>query len=137
VTRTLTLRRDALAPAEPTNVADYQLTLIPATYASVDTECHEVVQGIRCTDFEVPRLCLNLFRQGVDRLRSRILLESTTLASGVPFSWCQKQKRFFGGCMAKIIEFYIPQSLRKMSKWFLPTHRGKVLTFPLAVRKSA
>jgi len=39
--------------------------------------------------------------------------------------------------MAKIIEFNIPQGLRKVSKWFPPTHRGKVLTFPLAVQKSA
>ncbi len=39
--------------------------------------------------------------------------------------------------MAKIIEFYIPQSFRKASKWFPPAERGKVLAFPLAVRKSA
>jgi len=45
--------------------------------------------------------------------------------------------KYFGGHMAKIIEFYIPQSLRKVSKWFPPAERGKVLAFPLAVRKSA
>ena len=39
--------------------------------------------------------------------------------------------------MAKIIEFYIPQSFRKASKWISPAERGKVLAFPLAVRKSA
>ncbi len=39
--------------------------------------------------------------------------------------------------MAKIIEFYIPQSLRKVSKWFPPAERGKVLAFPLEVRRSA
>jgi len=39
--------------------------------------------------------------------------------------------------MAKIIEFYIPQSFRKVSKWFPAAERGKVLAFPLAVRKSA
>jgi hypothetical protein len=39
--------------------------------------------------------------------------------------------------MAKIIEFYIPQSVRKVSKWLLPNERGKVLEFPTAVRKSA
>src|SRR4029077_12020833 len=43
----------------------------------------------------------------------------------------------FGGHMAKIIEFYIPQRFRKVSKWFPPAERGKVLAFPLAVRKSA
>src|SRR6267154_2751330 len=43
----------------------------------------------------------------------------------------------FGGHMAKIIEFYLPQSFRKVSKWLPPAERGKVLTFPLAVRKSA
>ncbi len=39
--------------------------------------------------------------------------------------------------MAKIIEFYIPQSFRKVSKWFSPAEGGKVLAFPLAARKSA
>jgi len=38
--------------------------------------------------------------------------------------------------MAKIIEFYIPQSFRKVSK--LPRgERGKLLEFPMAIRKSA
>jgi len=39
--------------------------------------------------------------------------------------------------MAKIIEFYIPQRFRKVSTWFPPAQRGKVLVFPLAERKSA
>jgi hypothetical protein len=39
--------------------------------------------------------------------------------------------------MAKIIEFYIPQSFRKVSRWLPPAKRGKVLAFPLAVQKSA
>jgi hypothetical protein len=39
--------------------------------------------------------------------------------------------------MAKIIGFYIPQSVRKVSKWFPLCHRGKLLEFPVAVRKSA
>ena len=39
--------------------------------------------------------------------------------------------------MAKIIEFHIPQSFHKVSKWFPPAERAKVLAFPLAVRKSA
>jgi len=39
--------------------------------------------------------------------------------------------------MAKIIEFYMPQRFRKVSKWLPPAERGKVLAFPLAVRKSA
>jgi hypothetical protein len=43
----------------------------------------------------------------------------------------------FGGHMAKIIEFYIPQSFHKVSKWLPSDERGKVLTFPQAVRKSA
>ena len=45
--------------------------------------------------------------------------------------------KYFGGHMAKIIEFYIPQSFRKVSKWFPPAERGKVLAFPLGARKSA
>jgi hypothetical protein len=39
--------------------------------------------------------------------------------------------------MARIIEFYIPQSFHKVSKWFPPVERGKVLAFPQAARKSA
>jgi hypothetical protein len=46
-------------------------------------------------------------------------------------------KGHFGGCMAKIIEFYIPQSFRKVSKWLPPNEHGKLLEFPVAVRKSA
>jgi len=39
--------------------------------------------------------------------------------------------------MAKIIEFYIPQSFRKVSKWVPSNERGKLLEFPVPVRKSA
>jgi hypothetical protein len=39
--------------------------------------------------------------------------------------------------MAKIIEFYIPRSFRKVSKWLPPGDRGKLLEFPMAIRKSA
>ena len=39
--------------------------------------------------------------------------------------------------MAKIIEFYIPQTFRKVSKWLPPDDRGKVLPFLQVVRKSA
>jgi len=55
----------------------------------------------------------------------------------VCFSHVVGAMKYFGGHMAKIIEFYIPQSFRKVSKWFPPAERGKVLAFPLAVRKSA
>jgi len=37
--------------------------------------------------------------------------------------------------MEKIIEFYIPQSFRKASKWFPPSQAGKVLAFPPADTK--
>jgi len=67
---------------------------------------------------------------------SRLNLSSATLACGVLFSCCRAMK-CFGGHMTKIIEFYVPQSFRKASKWFPPVERGKVLAFPLAVRKSA
>jgi hypothetical protein len=50
---------------------------------------------------------------------------------------CRATEEYFGGCMAKIIEFYIPQSFRKVSKWVPPNERGKVLEFPMAVRQSA
>jgi len=39
--------------------------------------------------------------------------------------------------MAKIVEFYIPQSFRKVSKRLPSNKRGKLLVFPVAVRKSA
>jgi hypothetical protein len=39
--------------------------------------------------------------------------------------------------MAKIIEFYIPQSFRKVSKWLPSGERGKLLVFPMAIRQSA
>jgi hypothetical protein len=58
------------------------------------------------------------------------------LVFGVLFLLSQAQ-RCIGGCMAKIIEFYIPQSFRKVSKCLPPNERGKVLEFPMAVRKSA
>jgi len=61
----------------------------------------------------------------------------TALASGVLFLRLHQAEEYFGGCMAKIIEFYIPQSFRKVSKWLPPNERGKVLEFPMAVRKSA
>lgn len=38
--------------------------------------------------------------------------------------------------MAKIIDFYIPQRFRKVAKWLLPNERGKLLEFPVAIRKS-
>jgi hypothetical protein len=55
----------------------------------------------------------------------------------VCFSHVVRAMKYFGGYMTKIIEFYIPQSFRKVSKWFPPAERGKVLAFPLAARKSA
>jgi hypothetical protein len=39
--------------------------------------------------------------------------------------------------MAKIIEFYVPQSFRKVPKWLPADERGKLLESPWAVRKSA
>jgi len=53
------------------------------------------------------------------------------------FLLLRQAEEYFGGCMAKIIEFYIPQSLRNVSKWLPPNERGKLLEFPVAVRKSA
>jgi hypothetical protein len=70
------------------------------------------------------------------QFRSAVLHRSATLASGVPLSCCRRDE-CFGGHMAKIIEFYIPQSFRKVSPWLPPAERGKVLAFPMAVRKSA
>jgi hypothetical protein len=53
------------------------------------------------------------------------------------FFSCANQSWHFGGCMAKIIEFYIPQRFRKVAVWLPPNERGKLLEFPGAERKSA
>jgi sugar phosphate permease len=71
-----------------------------------------------------------------DQSNTKRLAVFALLVFGVLFLLSEAQ-RCFGGSMAKIIEFYIPQSFRKVSKWFPPAERGKVLAFPLAVRKSA
>jgi len=40
--------------------------------------------------------------------------------------------------MAQVIEFYIPSSYHKQSKWVPKEDRGKVLEFPpVAVKKTA
>src|SRR5258707_3239914 len=53
------------------------------------------------------------------------------------FVMLPEARKYFGGHMAKIIDFYIPQSFRKVSKWAPPSERGKALAFPLAARKSS
>ena len=39
--------------------------------------------------------------------------------------------------MAQVIEFYVPDRFRKKVKWIPTTRRGKVIEFPVAVKKSA
>jgi hypothetical protein len=39
--------------------------------------------------------------------------------------------------MAKIIEFYIPNSFQKKVAWIPPEQRGKVIEFCVEVKKSA
>ena len=39
--------------------------------------------------------------------------------------------------MAKVIEFYIPRSFHKSSKWFPAGQQGKLLEFSPPTRKSA
>ena len=39
--------------------------------------------------------------------------------------------------MAQVIEFYIPSSYHRKSKWVPKDVRGKVLEFPVAVKKTA
>jgi len=39
--------------------------------------------------------------------------------------------------MAKVIEFYIPNTFRKRAIWIPPEQRGKVIEFPLQIKKSA
>jgi len=42
-----------------------------------------------------------------------------------------------GNEMAKVIEFYVPETFRKTGKWIPPTQRGKVIQFPLPEKKTA
>ena len=39
--------------------------------------------------------------------------------------------------MAQVIEFYVPDRFRKKVKWLPATQRGKVIEFPVDVKKSA
>jgi hypothetical protein len=40
--------------------------------------------------------------------------------------------------MAVVIEFYVPQKLRKLSgKWIPPEQRGTIIRFPAPEKKSA
>jgi hypothetical protein len=41
-----------------------------------------------------------------------------------------------GDRVAKIIEYYIPESFRKKAEW-IPDQRGKVIQFPVPEEKSA
>ncbi len=42
-----------------------------------------------------------------------------------------------GMSMAKVIEFYIPNTFRKSVIWIPPEQRGKAIEFCLQVKKSA
>ncbi len=42
-----------------------------------------------------------------------------------------------GAAVAKVIEFYVPNSFRKKEKWVPPQERGKILEFTLPTSKSA
>ena len=39
--------------------------------------------------------------------------------------------------MAQVIEFYIPDSYRRKSRWIPFEQRGKLIEFPIPVRRSA
>jgi len=39
--------------------------------------------------------------------------------------------------MANVIEFYVPVRFRKPVKWVPQQHRGRVLEFPLAQKRTA
>jgi hypothetical protein len=39
--------------------------------------------------------------------------------------------------VAKVIEFYIPNTFRKRVKWVSPAERGKIIEFPSEMKKSA
>jgi hypothetical protein len=39
--------------------------------------------------------------------------------------------------MAQVIEFYVPDRFRKKVRWVPPAQRGKVIEFPVEIKKSA
>ena len=39
--------------------------------------------------------------------------------------------------MARVIEFYIPARFKVKVKWIPPEQRGKIITFPIDLKKSA
>jgi len=39
--------------------------------------------------------------------------------------------------MAKVIAFYVPDRYRKKVRWVPPAQRGRVIEFPVEVKKSA
>ena len=39
--------------------------------------------------------------------------------------------------MAKVIEFYVPERFKKKTRWIPPEQRGKLISFPGDIRKSA
>jgi hypothetical protein len=39
--------------------------------------------------------------------------------------------------MAQVIEFYIPSRFRKKVKWVPTAERGRVIEFPVEIKKSA
>jgi hypothetical protein len=39
--------------------------------------------------------------------------------------------------MAKVIAFYVPGRFRKRVRWIPPAQRGKLIEFPVDVKKSA
>jgi hypothetical protein len=39
--------------------------------------------------------------------------------------------------VAKVIEYYVPESFRKKTKWIPGEQRGKVIQFPVPEKKSA
>jgi hypothetical protein len=50
---------------------------------------------------------------------------------------CVKQVSISEDVMATVIEFYIPQSFHKSSKWFPAGQQAKLLEFSPPARKSA
>jgi hypothetical protein len=47
------------------------------------------------------------------------------------------KKKKGGMTMAKVIEFYIPNTFRKKAVWIPSEQRGKVIEFCLQIKKSA
>jgi hypothetical protein len=74
-------------------------------------------------------LKITAIRETIVRVAARVLriLKMTIVAR----AWTKEV------AMAKVIEFYIPQNFRRLTKWVRELQRGKILELRPQIKKSA